>query len=560
MRRPIPIYRDVGYTAIPSRRPTCWLLVCVAAMVMVAVASPVALAGSETGSVVSPQREAIVGEWRAAYLPHGWIASPRTTEQITEAVRELGGMKMNTQIHNIGVMDATGSVPAEMHSGLSVWVDVSRQVEPEQQVVLWVSGDTAIHVKDRSLHGSVGAWLASLVESADADGVLLDFEPFRSDDPDLVPLLETIRAQLPHTWIGLTAPPDDRWSGDYLAELSSRVEAVSPLLYDTGLSDAPSYRNRVATQVARYQKAAGASALVVPSLPSYSATSWHDPSVENIEEAVRALATLNLSLDGAAVYWWWEFTEESRQSWLRGATQALVDAQDGVGTVDQTSGLWTLSTPDGSTSKFFFGNPGDVPFMGDWDCDGIDTPGLYRQADGFVYLRASNTQGTADIRFFFGNPGDLPLAGDFDGDGCDTVSIYRSSDASWHIINDLGANDGGLGVADFSFMFGDVGDVPLVGDWDNDGIDTVGLHRFSSGFVYIRNSNSQGGANQSWFYGENGDQAFTGDYNGDGVDSIGLFRPANTTIYLRNLLSDGAAQIQFQLGTSESRPVAGRFD
>jgi hypothetical protein len=86
------------------------------------------------------------------------------------------------------------------------------------------------------------------------------------------------------------------------------------------------------------------------------------------------------------------------------------------------------------------------------------------------------------------------------------------------------------------------------------------VRRFSSGFVYIRNSNSQGGANESWFYGENGDHAFAGDYNGDGVDSIGLLRPANTTIYLRNLLSTGAAQIQFRLGTSDSRPVAGRFD
>ena len=469
-------------------------------------------------------------------------------------------MKMNTQIHNIGVMDATGSVPAEMYSGLSQWVDVSRQVEPEQQVVLWVSGDTAIHVKDRSLHGPVGAWLASLVESADADGVLLDFEPFRSDDPDLVPLLETIRAQLPNTWIGLTAPPDDRWSGGYLSELSSRVDAISPLLYDTRLSDATSYRNRVATQVARYQKAAGARALVVPSLPSYSATPWHDPSVENIEEAVRALATVNLSLDGAAVYWWWEFTEEPRQSWLRGTTQALVNAQDGVGGVDQSSGLWTLRRPDGSTFSFFFGDPGDVPFMGDWDCDGIATPGLYRQSDGFVYLRNTNTQGIANIRFFFGNPGDLPLAGDFDGDGCDTVSIYRASEARWYVINELGVNDGGLGPAELSFLFGDEGDVPFVGDWDNDGIDTPGLRRFSNGFVYIRNSNSQGTAHRSWFYGDNGDHVFTGDYDGNGADSIGLFRPANTTIYLRDSLSTGNANNQFQLGTPNSKPVAGRFD
>jgi subtilisin family serine protease len=233
---------------------------------------------------------------------------------------------------------------------------------------------------------------------------------------------------------------------------------------------------------------------------------------------------------------------------------------DGVGVVDQGSGLWTLRRPDGSTFSFIFGNPGDIPFLGDWDCDGIDTPGLYRQSDGFVYLRNSNTQGIADIRFFFGNPGDLPLAGDFNGDGCDTVSIYRASEARWYVINALGANDGGLGPADFSYLFGDQGDVPFVGDWNNDGIDTPGLRRFSNGFVYIRNTNSQGIADQSWFYGDNGDHVFTGDFNGDGTDSIGLFRPANTTIYLRNALSTGIADTQFHLGTPNSKPVAGKFN
>jgi len=49
---------------------------------------------------------------------------------------------------------------------------------------------------------------------------------------------------------------------------------------------------------------------------------------------------------------------------------------------------------------------------------------MYRESDGYVYLRNSNTQGIADIRSFFGNPGDIPIVGDFDADGCDT-SIYR---------------------------------------------------------------------------------------------------------------------------------------
>ena len=75
--------------------------------------------------------------------------------------------------------------------------------------------------------------------------------------------------------------------------------------------------------------------------------------------------------------------------------------------------------------------------MGDWDCDESIPPGLYRQSDGFVYLRNSNTQGAADITFFFGNPSDIPIAGDFDSDGCDTVSVYRPAESRVFIINRL---------------------------------------------------------------------------------------------------------------------------
>ncbi|MGB7861734.1 MAG: M15 family metallopeptidase, partial [Acidimicrobiia bacterium] len=151
---------------------------------------------------------------------------------------------------------------------------------------------------------------------------------------------------------------------------------------------------------------------------------------------------------------------------------------DSIGYVDG-SGSWRLAhevawAPE--ETNFFYGVPNDEPFMGDWDCDGVDTPGLYRRTDGYVYLRNSNNAGFGDISYFFGIPGDIPLAGDFDGDGCDTVSIYRPSEARFYIINELGSGDGGLGAADFSFLFGDHGDKPFAGDFDGDDIDTIGLH------------------------------------------------------------------------------------
>ena len=133
----------------------------------------------------------------------------------------------------------------------------------------------------------------------------------------------------------------------------------------------------------------------------------------------------------------------------------------------------------------------------------------------------------ADARFFFGNPGDVPLAGDFDGDGCDTVSVYRPSQSRVFIINDLGEGDAGLGTAEFDYVFGNPGDKPFVGDFDGDGTDTIGLHRESTGLVYFRNSHTRGIANEEFIYGNPGDQILAGEWHGGpggGVDTVGIFR------------------------------------
>ena len=231
-----------------------------------------------------------------------------------------------------------------------------------------------------------------------------------------------------------------------------------------------------------------------------------------------------------------------------------------TGLVDTSQGMWYLYDGAGKlTTSFFFGNPGDVPFMGDWDGDGVETPGLYRQADGFVYLRNSNSVGIADIRFFFGDPGDWPVAGDFNGDGFDTVSIYRASNQTFYIINELGENDGGLGAAEFSYVFGNPGDQPFVGDFDGDGVETVGLHRATTGLVYFRNTHSQGIADAQFIFGDPGDRFVAGDWTGDGVFTPALFRPSNTTMFFRYTNSQGNADNQYIPSPSNPTwfPVAG---
>ena len=243
---------------------------------------------------------------------------------------------------------------------------------------------------------------------------------------------------------------------------------------------------------------------------------------------------------------------------VAGYDAALVEVPT-VGLFDPTQGRWHLRDASGVVTSFYFGNPGDYPLMGDWNCDGIDTPGMYRQSNGLVYLRNSNTQGVANITFFFGNPGDVPIVGDFNDNGCDTVSIYRPSNQTFYIVNALGADGGGLGPADFSFVFGNPGDKPFTGDFNGNGQDTIGLHRESTGFVYFRNTLTTGVAHSQFFFGNPGDRFVTGAWIGAGYDSPAVFRPGNITFYFRHTNTQGGADAQFVWGNAGWLPVSGHF-
>jgi hypothetical protein len=62
--------------------------------------------------------------------------------------------------------------------------------------------------------------------------------------------------------------------------------------------------------------------------------------------------------------------------------------------------------------SFAYGTPGDIPVIGDWDGNSIDTVGVFR--NGRFYLRNSNTNGLPDVSFAYGTPGDIPVVGTWD--------------------------------------------------------------------------------------------------------------------------------------------------
>ncbi len=102
----------------------------------------------------------------------------------------------------------------------------------------------------------------------------------------------------------------------------------------------------------------------------------------------------------------------------------------------------------------------------------------------------------------------------------------------------------------------------MVGDWDGDGVDEIGLHRESTGFFYYRDTLSTGVADGELFFGDPGDRFVAGDSGViDARDTPGLFRPSNRVFYFRHTMTQGVADSQFTWTGADTDwlPVAGDF-
>jgi hypothetical protein len=81
------------------------------------------------------------------------------------------------------------------------------------------------------------------------------------------------------------------------------------------------------------------------------------------------------------------------------------------------------------------------------------------------------------------------LAGDWDGDGIDTIGAVDPRTATYYLLS---AHANSAPPAHI-FHFGGTAFVPVMGDWDGDGDDTVGAYDPTSGRIFLRNVNDNAG-------------------------------------------------------------------
>ncbi len=205
-----------------------------------------------------------------------------------------------------------------------------------------------------------------------------------------------------------------------------------------------------------------------------------------------------------------------------------------------------------------FGISGDLPVTGDWDGNGVDDAGVFRPSTKQFILRLQN--GTTITPNNFGLNGDLPVAGDWNGDGIDTIGIFRPSTNEWILTNAPSTNNTTL-PEDIHINFGSIGDLPIVGDWEGDGIDTPGFFRPSNN-LFALSVGFSSTVDISFIFGAAGARPMAGDWDGDGVTTIGLFNPGTGTMQLNNTNTSGNGQgdIVVTFGLNGDFPLAGDWD
>jgi hypothetical protein len=225
------------------------------------------------------------------------------------------------------------------------------------------------------------------------------------------------------------------------------------------------------------------------------------------------------------------------------------------------AGVWYLRNTNNTGAEdilaLFGGDASDLPVVGDWDGDGVDTIGVYRTITGFYFLSDSNMMPEVNHTFLFGNPGDAPFAGRWAADMThDGIGVYRNSNGMLYAKKDLTT-----GFSEYFAIFGNPGDQAISGDWDSDGFDSIGIYRFANQRWYLSNDNTPDGITFSsldfdWGIGNN--SPVVGDWNGNGDSTVGFLTVTGNFVLHPNNATIGTDNV-FPFGPTDGKPIAGRW-
>ena len=256
---------------------------------------------------------------------------------------------------------------------------------------------------------------------------------------------------------------------------------------------------------------------------------------------------------------------------------------------------WSLYGDDGAPQQFVFGAPNGRPVAGDFNGDGKSEIGVYIDGQWFIDLNGNGVWDAGDLWAKLGSEKDRPVVGDWDGDGKDDIGIYgpawagdpraiRAEPGIPDPYNEpkdraknlppkveeatLGKRDLKIGLKgklrsdliDHVFNYGTPKDVPVVGDWNGDGVRTIGVFRDGTWYLDVNGDGRFDENDRTVQFGQAGDIPVVGDWNGKGKDQVGVFRQGKWLLDSNGNGSLDASDKVFELGGADDLPVVGDWN
>jgi hypothetical protein len=269
---------------------------------------------------------------------------------------------------------------------------------------------------------------------------------------------------------------------------------------------------------------------------------------------------------------------------------------------DMTAATWTFTETlnDGEQIRrtdrsVQFGMIGGTPLAGDFDGDGTDEVAVYMDGYWMIDVNRNGRWDDTDLLAKLGDSEDRPVVGDWDGDGKDDIGIYGPM---WARDPEAIERDPGLPNPDNSpftkpknvpptdnaatngarvmkltsygqprtdlvdHVFGtDDGDkVPVTGDWNGNGIRSIGTFEDGRWQMDVNGDGEFDHNDRTARFGRAGDIPLVGDFNGDGVEEIAVYRSGTWLIDSNGNRELDATDKTFQMGSAADKPVVGDWD
>jgi len=270
-------------------------------------------------------------------------------------------------------------------------------------------------------------------------------------------------------------------------------------------------------------------------------------------------------------------------------------------TIDEMdSSQWTFVTTEQNklqqVRRQSFDIDGAKTLAGDFNGDGQDELALFLEGEWLIDINGNGRWDRNDMWAKLGDVDDLPVVGDWDGDGKDDIGVFgpewegddpaiehepglpdpenhrlampknvppEASDSPERdrLLQRSATGPARADVIDHVFRLGVKEDQPISGDFNGDGINSIGL--FSKGRWRL-DVNGDGkwteDIDKSFEFGQAGDIAVVGDFDGDGIDEVAVIRGNRLIIDSnRNEKLDATDRV-FELEGSDGEIVIGDFD